>query len=70
MLLFCNHICAEVWRWENSFQLCLLLVSGFFDIFKDPDDGREMILIMIVDHHNLSVNEFLLKVILANQEQR
>lgn len=28
MLLFCNHICAEVWRWESRFQQCLILVSG------------------------------------------
>ena len=27
-LLFCKHICAEVWMWESSFQQCLLLVSG------------------------------------------
>lgn len=28
MLLFCNHICAEVWRWESRFQQCLILFSG------------------------------------------
>lgn len=28
MLLFCNHFCAEVWRWESRFQQCLILFSG------------------------------------------
>lgn len=58
MLLFCNHICAEVWRFGKAdFSSVWSLSQGLFDIFiKDPDDGREMILIMTADHRNLSVN--------------
>lgn len=36
---------------------CVCSLSRDSDIFKDPDDGREMIFIMTVDHQNLSVNE-------------
>lgn len=28
MLLFCNQNCAEVWKWESSFQQCLVLFLG------------------------------------------
>lgn len=60
MLRCCYFAITSVQRFgggKADFSSVCSWSQGFFDIFiKNPDDGREMILIMTADHQNLSMN--------------